>query len=52
MLYYLQEKKMRLGKFLIDFLVRKRLRGEEYIRGLECVSKRYRVGDPPPTSMP
>jgi hypothetical protein len=35
MLYYLQEKKMRIGSFLVDFLFRKRLKGEEYIRQME-----------------
>lgn len=38
MLYYLQKKRMRLGKFMIDFLIKKQLQGESYVRSLEVCS--------------
>ena len=35
MLYYLRKKRMRLGKFMVDFLFKKRLQGEAIIRRLD-----------------
>lgn len=37
-LHYLQEKRMRLGAFLVDFIVKKELKGERYLRAIEAVS--------------
>lgn len=36
MLAYLQAERRRMGRFLFDFLIRKRLRGVEQVRSAEC----------------